>query len=369
MIAKPLTDLTKKDEPFVWTEKHQEAFEKLKDLLINYPVLAHYDSSRETQLRTDACYYGLGAILLQKIDGKWHPIAYASRLLRGPQLNYHIGDKECLAIVFAVEKWHSYLDGIYFEVMTDHCSLCFLTSKKDLSPRLIRYSLMLQRYNFKIVYKSGKHHHDVDALSRYPIVQTEIDKEDIDRDGEDEFVAAICLGVIEEQNELRQKQQEDPKLKSIIYKMSIMSGLSSRARSRLSKFKIHEGILYRLVRRPFSEEYNIMVPKSMQKEICRAYHDDVMSGHPSAEKTYQRIITKYYWSNMAKYINQYVATCDACQRNKKTYKLAAPLQSIHSSEPFQRIGIDVVGPLPQVAKFKYTGWPRIMYRKVIVHSF
>ena len=130
---------------------------------------------------------------------------------------------------------------------------------------------------------------------------------------------------------VRQKQQEDTKLKSIIYKLSIMSELSNRVRSRLSRFKMHQGIFYRSVRRPFSEEYNIMAPKSMQKEAVKSYHDDVISGHPSAEKTYQRIITKYYSSNMAKYVNQYVATCDACQRNRKTFTLAAPLQSIPSS--------------------------------------
>ena len=136
ITAKPLTDLTKKETSFNWQKEQQEAFEELKRKLISYPVLAHYDPSRETQIRTDACAYGIGAILLQKIDEDWHPIAYMSRLLKKSQLNYHISDKECYAIVEAINKWRAYLDGIRFEVMTDHCSLCYLVTKKDLSPRL-----------------------------------------------------------------------------------------------------------------------------------------------------------------------------------------------------------------------------------------
>ena len=297
ITAKPLTDLTKKETSFNWQKEQQEAFEELKRKLISYPVLAHYDTSRETQIRTDACAYGIGAILLQKIDEDWHPIAYMSRLLKKSQLNYHISDKECYAIVEAINKWRAYLDGIRFEVMTDHCSLCYLVTKKDLSPRLMRYSMALQRFDFRIVYKSGKHHHDVDALSRYPLVnEDELEKEESEE--EEDPDDALCMAIMLEENELLNQQRADPILSSIIQKLQNLGSLTSKKRKSLSKYRLHEGILYRLIRRAFEEQFNIVVPSSMRKEICKAYHDDILSGHASTERTYQKIMSKYYWDGV-----------------------------------------------------------------------
>lgn len=352
MIAKPLTDLTKKEIPYEWKQDHQEAFEELKRKLVSYPVLAHYDLTRETQIRTDACAYGIGAILLQKIEGDWHPIAYMSRLLKKSQLNYHISDKECYAIVEAINKWKAYLDGIRFEVVTDHCSLCYLITKKDLSPRLMRYSMALQRFNFYVSYKSGKHHHDVDALSRYPILdEEELEKDRSEDEENDDDV--LCMAIVVQENELMNQQRADPILGSIIQKLQNLGSYPLKKRKTLSKYRLHEGILYRLIRRAFEEQFNIVVPTSMRKEICKAYHDDILSGHASAERTHQKIMNKYYWPGMVSYIAKYVSTCESCQINKSGGKIGAPLQSIHSREVFERIGIDIVGPLPKSNNYQY----------------
>ncbi|XP_074603951.1 uncharacterized protein LOC141857357 [Brevipalpus obovatus] len=91
----------------------------------------------------------------------------------------------------------------------------------------------------------------------------------------------------------------------------------------------------------------------MRKEICRAYHDDILSGHASAERTYQKIMNQYYWPGMVAYIAKYVSSCESCQRNKAGGKFDAPLQSIHCREAFERIGIDIVGPLPKSNNYQY----------------
>ena len=132
-IASPLTQLTRKDVPFQWKTNQIEAFECLKRKISSTPVLAHYDHTLETQLRTDASDVGLGAIILQKHEKKWKPVAFASRQIRGAELNYPVSDKECLAIIYAIEKFRHYLEGIKFEVVTDHCVLCFLKSKTKLT--------------------------------------------------------------------------------------------------------------------------------------------------------------------------------------------------------------------------------------------
>ena len=147
-IARPLTNLTRKDLPFEWGPEQEDAFNELKIRLTTPPVLAHYDPKKETQLRVDASGHGLGAILLQKSDNGYHPIAFASRILRGAELNYPVSDKECLAIVWAVQKFQVYLEGIKFEVVTDHCALCHIHSKKIY---LLDYNVTLWHYNHLIL--------------------------------------------------------------------------------------------------------------------------------------------------------------------------------------------------------------------------
>ncbi|RWS26798.1 enzymatic polyprotein endonuclease reverse-like protein [Leptotrombidium deliense] len=168
-LAKPLTDLTKKDTKFIWEEKQRTAFSELKQNLINYPILVHFDPLRETEVRCDASGEGLGAILLQNTNEGPKVIMYASRCISKHENNYSISELEALAIVFALQKFRIYLIGRKFKVYTDHCSLCWLTKKNNLSARLSRWALVLQDYDYEVIYKSNKKHKDADCLSRYPV--------------------------------------------------------------------------------------------------------------------------------------------------------------------------------------------------------
>jgi len=123
---------------------------------------------------------GLGGIGPEKC-GRERPIAFASRLLTKAERNYSITEKECLALVWAVKKFHSYIWGAEVKVVTDHHALCWLITKKDLAGRLARWTLSVQVYQPKIVYKSGQLYEDADALSRYPVTikGTEDEEDDL----------------------------------------------------------------------------------------------------------------------------------------------------------------------------------------------
>ena len=140
-IAQPLNKLTPKDEPFVWSRDQEEAFVTLKNRMSTQPIVCHYDHQLPVELRTDACGHAIGAILLHVFPDKTRRvIAFASRSLTKCEPNYAITEKECLAIVWAVEKFRMYLLGVKFTVVTDHLALTWLNGKKELTGRLMRWT-------------------------------------------------------------------------------------------------------------------------------------------------------------------------------------------------------------------------------------
>lgn len=169
-LALPLTNSLRKDENFKWSELEQNSFENLKNKLLTPPILIYPNFDREFILTTDASSYAVGAILSQKLDGRDHPIAYASRKLNKAESNYSTIEKELLAIIWAIKHFRPYLYGKHFKIFTDHKPLKYLFNIKDPSSRLIRWRLLLQEYEFEIYHKPGSTIPHVDALSRINII-------------------------------------------------------------------------------------------------------------------------------------------------------------------------------------------------------
>jgi len=167
-ITKAMTELLKKDKEFIWTEKQQKAFEKLKERLINYPILQHPNYEKEFLVITDASGRGLGAVLAQKDEeGREYVVSYASRGLRGAEVNYPITELECLAVIWAVQHFHKYLINRKFRVITDHSALKTLMNVNKIPKgRRARWIMELQQYDFEIVHRPGKENKNADALSR-----------------------------------------------------------------------------------------------------------------------------------------------------------------------------------------------------------
>jgi len=165
-IAKPLTDLFQKERDYEWNTKQEESFEKLKEKLTTTPVLMFPDFEKEFVLYTDASGYALGAVLSQKgKDEKEHVIAYASKSLTKAEQNYSTTELECYAVIWGIEKFHHYLAGRKFKVVTDHYALKWLQTAA-LKGRRARWILRLQPYDFEVVYKEGRKHKNADTLSR-----------------------------------------------------------------------------------------------------------------------------------------------------------------------------------------------------------
>ena len=167
-VVTPLINLTKKGQPnqVIWTDETETAFNELKSRFCDRPILRLPDFERDFILRTDASDSGLGAILLQTYDGIDFPVAYASKRLSPAQSSYATVEKECLAIVWGLQKFHCYLYGRLFTIQTDHAPLAFLKTAKLTNAKLMRWALKLQPFMFKVETIPGKSNVGADYLSR-----------------------------------------------------------------------------------------------------------------------------------------------------------------------------------------------------------
>ena len=184
----PLSNLLNKDVAFKFDKDCSTAFQTLKHRLTTAPVMIAPDWSKDFELMCDASDYAVGVVLRQRHDKVFHAIYYASKVLNEAQLNYATTEKEMLAIVFALEKFRSYLIGSRVIIFTDHAAIKHLLAKADSKPRLIRWVLLLQEFDITIKDKRGSENVVADHLSR--LKNEEITKEEPEVKGEfpDEFL-------------------------------------------------------------------------------------------------------------------------------------------------------------------------------------
>ncbi|UYV67705.1 hypothetical protein LAZ67_5001654, partial [Cordylochernes scorpioides] len=329
-IADPLTNLIKKSVSFTWTERQEEAFQTLKTALLSPPILGHFNPNAPTYVHTDASNIGIGATLVQDIGGEEKVISYLSRTLSKAEQNYSTTEKECLAVVWSMSKLRPYLYGRHFKIVTDHHALCWLKNLKDPAGRLARWALKIQEYDFDIIHKSGKKHLDADGLSRGPLPET-----DWDEDFERLFLNQIT-------------DEEDKFIESV------KKNLNGSRRSIAQNFKEEDGCLFKKNPNPEGRAWLLVVPEYKKREIMKEYHNHMSNGHLGVARTMYRIKSKYFWPSMLKDVSEFVKTCHLCQSRKGSNQLPSGLlQPIPPANfPFERIGIDFVGPLPSTKNRK-----------------
>ena len=174
-VLAPLYKLLSSTQPWQWRKEQQEAFDRVKELLTAPNLLAHYDDKKPLVLACDASPYGVGAVLSHVDDDKLErPIAYASRSLHSAEQKYSQLDKEALAILFGVSKFHQYVYSRHFVIYSDHKPLMYLFDESKFIPplasaRVQRWALTLSAYNYSIKYRKGDDMSNADALSRLPL--------------------------------------------------------------------------------------------------------------------------------------------------------------------------------------------------------
>jgi hypothetical protein len=338
-IASPLIKLTEKKAIFKWTENCEQSFQTLKNYLVSENVLALPDFSKEFVVEADASQIGVGAVLSQKIDRHYRPIAYFSKHLNKTEQNYSTSERELLAIVLAVEHFKEYLYGREFKILSDHEPLKFLATSK-----------CLYAYNRIQSWKTSWKRHD--SLSR--MVDEAHHENDKTLQADEVVINVINFKPKVNEN----KQTLDPKLKWIVNLIK-----SNKTRPNINEFenaeckslytqwkrlKIIDNVLYREYMDQYDRiMYQYVVPHHEREFILKNSHDTLFCGHFGFQKTHDRIIHKYYWYKQADDIKRYCQECTNCQRYKTSNKYnKAKLKPYIASRPNQIVSADVFGPIP-----------------------
>uniref|UniRef100_A0A1Y1KT95 RNA-directed DNA polymerase n=1 Tax=Photinus pyralis TaxID=7054 RepID=A0A1Y1KT95_PHOPY len=339
-VARPLSELTRKNAVWTWGDEQDKAYKTLQQLLTSAPILRTADPKLPYTLRTDASSYALGACLLQGEGKDERPIEYASRLLSSAERNYSTTEREALAVVFAVQKFRGYLDGASVTIATDHQPLRWLMSLRSPSGRLARWALILQEFDLKIEYTPGRSNLVADTLSRPPCHDVNVD------------VCAICSITVtlptESPRITRENQLEDPDVGKIIRCFESDSPNEiDHTRWTDRGYILMNGVLHRY--HMDGDEAQLVVPRSKVEEVLKLYHDSPLAGHYGVDKTYQRVASRYYWPTLRRDLEKHVKVCLQCQRYKPTnLKPAGLLQTPVLAQRFEVLAMDLVGPLPEV---------------------
>ncbi|GFT00872.1 retrovirus-related Pol polyprotein from transposon 17.6 [Trichonephila clavipes] len=198
-ICEPLYQLKKKGTKFNWSGEAQDSFDQIKRTLTEAPILQLPNFSEQFNLFTDASGVGIGAVLQQNQK----PIAFASRTLNKAERNYTVTERECLAVIWALNKFKTYFGPLPVKVITDHAALTKLTNGKNLSSRMIRWALKLSEFNIEWEHRPGVQNVVADLLSRNPVDSVE---------GSQISCAALRAFAINSREQFIKEQREDPEL-------------------------------------------------------------------------------------------------------------------------------------------------------------
>lgn len=357
-ISKPLVQLTKKDQPFVWTEACQEAFEALKQHVTTAPVLRHLDPNRQAILETDASDWVTGGVLSQYDDEHiLHPVAFYSKNMIPAECNYHIYDKELLAIIRCFEHWRPELEhaDLPIQIFTDHQALKNFMENKQLTRRQARYLDLLTEFNFQVIFRAGKNNTKADALTRR--ADGRPTNEDDERH-KHQFQTILTpdrvdirVGEIEESlfDRVLKANKEDQTC--FEFRKAIEEGIELLHGVDLTDCRLVDGALYKkgLLWVPNVLRTELLKEISLHTEVLQDVHDQPSSGHPGITRTLQMLKRHYYWPGCTADVKRYVRNCHPCQRSKaprdKANGLLAPLPV--PQQRWQDIAMDFITGLPE----------------------
>jgi transposase InsO family protein len=416
-IANPLTRLTKKNAPFVWTTEQQKAFDTLREALIKAPVLDHPHRDAPFILDTDASAYAIGAVLSQVVAGEERVIAYASQTLSKSQRNYCTTHRELLAVVQFTKHFKHFLWGRHFLVRTDHSSLRWLLTYNDADGMVARWLSKLQEFDFSIEHRPGIKHLNADGLSRchscknpqcpgYTGLPQPTPRKSrntihscavVHAPGKPinlfhgtipelfempllnatQYTKTLQLDAATNQlpwlqdhtlDDISTAQQLDNNIGPVYMLVQAkfkpekddLATHSEETKSLLSRWNalsIINGVLVRTgqTSRVGRDIQQIILPFTLREQVLHQLHDLRVSGHLGIQRTIARVHQKFYWPGLSIDVARWCAACPECSSRKgKPGPGRVPLTSLPTGAPFERIAMDILDTRKRTSKgFQY----------------
>ena len=347
-LTKPLRDLLSKTSDWLWGPEQDRAFAESKSELTRAVILAHYNPEAATKISADASSYGLGAVLLQRDGTHWHPIAYASRSMSETESHYAQIEKEALACTWACEKFSTYVLGRSFTIETDHKPLVPLLGTKQLHslpPRILRFRLRLDRFEYQIVHVPGKHLYTADTLSRAPTSSPTPDDAIMEEVADTAMTMCIDTAMTMCIDHLPAGSERLREYTSAQDSDTICSRVKTYCKEGWpDKYNLGPEL------RPYWEKrdeltmsgnllmcgHRIVVPESMQEVTLRKIHQ----GHQGIRRSRLRAQTSVWWPGLSRRIADYVRRCPDCARDTTPNKeLLMPTEL--PDYPWQRVATDL----------------------------
>ncbi|GFX80939.1 transposon Tf2-9 polyprotein [Trichonephila clavipes] len=316
-IAKPLSDLLRKDSPFQFYAERLTAFQKLKYLLSQQPVLSIFNQNSPTEIHTDASIDGLGVVLLQKSihNNQFHPLFYMSKKTSDHERKYISFELEVLAVIEELKKFRIYVLGTSFKIISDCDALVKTLSKKELKPRIARWALYLQEFNYTIEHRTGSKMAHVDALSRPPhcmLIQNSVHLQFLKAEQADDQITAIKT--------LLETRPHD-------------------------NYIVKNKLLYKTV----NGTDLLVVPDEMQANIIKTAHE---RGHFAVLRTQDLVSKDFYIPRLKDKVEKCIQNCVTCiLTNRKRGKQDGTLNPIEKNDlPLHTFHLDHLGPLATTSK-------------------
>ena len=372
-LCEPLNRLLSNHVKWEWNDKCKKSFKKLKEILTKENVLIHYDPNKELLLAVDASPVGLGAVISHRVDSKEYPIAYASRTLTAAEKNYSQIEREGLAIVFGLKKFHQYIYGRNFTLITDNKPLSLILGPKKGIPamaatRIQGWAMQLAAYDCIMECRTSHQNSNADALSRLPLP-------------EDTIVDGKINWVQDSTELLRNQINQLPVTAKAISKVTQHDPILSRVKKfttdcwpsaeevepkllpffrRRNEITTEEGCLLWGVR--------TIVPKKFQNQILEDLHEN----HPGIVKMKALARQHVWWPELDEMIQMKVQRCQNCQDMLPKAKAAQDNPWKWPSKPWQRLHVDFAGPFMGEHFFilvdAHSKWPEVHRMNTVTAS-
>ena len=345
-LTEPLNRLLRKDTPWTWGAREQQAFQALKDELGKDHVLVHFDPTLPVGISCDASNVGIGVVLFHRYpDGSERPICNVSKTLTPTQRRYSQVHKEALAVVFGLKKFHQFLYGRKFVLVTDHKPLLALFGPTNGTPamaanRLARWALMLSQYEYSIEYRKSADHGNADALSRLPAGDDPL----FDKIEEGEGSMVLSIRLVDRQLDPDWDPLKPGMLARESSKDPVISAVMRYVREGWPHTVDSEDVLHykRLADSLWTEKgcllfgTRIVIPPRLRNRVLQLVH----LGHFGVQRMKQLARSVVYWPHINKDIEHLCRTCPSCAEHQN--KPAKPVNHpwMLPERPWSRLHVD-----------------------------